>query len=178
MAKMDKKTEKPIDYSKPLKNNKHERFSQEYVVDLNATDSYQTAYPKASRKTAEANGCTLLRNAKNAKIVGRIAHLQAKLSEASGVTAEMLMAEWKKIGFANIKGVVRGSNEIKDISKLPDDVKASISSISTTKNTTKVTMHSKETALENMGKHIGFYERDNEQKKENLADFLKAFKGE
>ena len=40
----------------------------------------------------------------------------------------------------------------------------------------KLTFHSKETALENMGKHIGFYEADNEQRKDNLADFLRAFK--
>lgn len=31
-------------------------------------------------------------------------------------------------------------------------------------------------ALENLGKHIGFYGKDNEQKQTNLADFLKAMK--
>jgi len=33
-------------------------------------------------------------------------------------------------------------------------------------------------ALENLGKHIGYYEKDNAQKKDNLADFLKALKDE
>lgn len=31
-------------------------------------------------------------------------------------------------------------------------------------------------ALENLGKHTGFYGKDNEQKQTNLADFLKAMK--
>lgn len=31
-------------------------------------------------------------------------------------------------------------------------------------------------AYENLGQHVGFYEKDNSQKKENLAEFLKAMK--
>lgn len=42
----------------------------------------------------------------------------------------------------------------------------------------KLTNKNKISALENLGKHMGYYEKDNEQKKDNLADFLKAFRNE
>lgn len=170
----NKVSNRPIlttDYSKPLKNDKYERFCQQYIIDNNATQAAIRA--KYSEKTANAKGPALLVIVCISK---RIKYLQAELSKASGVTAEMLMEEWRKIGFGNIKNAVRVGNIIRDVSQLPDEVAASISSVSTTKTGVKITMHSKETALENMGKMIGAYEKDNSQKKENLADFLKAMK--
>ena len=44
------------------------------------------------------------------------------------------------------------------------------------KATKTLTNKNKISALENLGKHVGYYEKDNQQKKDNLADFLKAFK--
>lgn len=155
-----------VDYSKPLKNTRHERFSQEYHKSLNAAISYGIAYPKASKATAETNGPALLRNT---QVKDRVDYLQSQLSAMCGVDAERLMEEWKKLGFANIQDVTGPDNRIKDISKLSRDIAASISSISTTTKkggdkTVKITSCSKETALENMGKMIGAYSKDNEQR--------------
>ncbi len=154
-----------IDYSKPLKNTHHERFSQEYHKSLNATDAYKIAYPKSSQKAAEANGIRLIGTD---RVRGRIEYLQSLLSDTCGVTAKRLMEEWKKIGFANIKNCVKVDNTISDISKLPDEVSAAIDSISTSRNahgrTVKLTFHSKTKALEDMGKMIGAYGKDNEQR--------------
>ena len=148
------------DYSKPLKNSGHERFAQEYIVKSNnATQSYKIAYPNCSIKTAEQNGHQLL---KNTKIKGRIRRLQDELSEVCGVTKKMLMAELKKIGFANIKSCLGLGGKIKDVSQLPEEVTAAIESLSITKTGTKVTFHPKLKAIEDMGKHIGFFEKDNE----------------
>lgn len=171
MAK--KKTTEEIDYSKPLKNDKYEAFCQQYIVDNNgAQAAIRAGY---SKKTANSKGSQLLTIV---SIKGRIRYLQGELAKDCGVTAQMLMAEWKKIGFANLKSIIKKGNKIRDISQLPDDVAAGISSISTSKTGVKVTMHSKETALENMGKGIGFYEKDNLQKQTNLAEFLKAMPSE
>ncbi len=169
------KTKKPkeVDCSKPLKNDKYEAFCQEYMRDSNkAQAAIRAGY---SEKRANSKGVQLWTII---SIRGRIKYLQGELAKDCGVTAERLMEEWKKIGFANLKSVVKIGNKIRDISQLPDDVAAGISSISTSKTSVKVTMHSKETALENMGKGIGFYEKDNKQKQTNLADFLKAMTSE
>ena len=171
----------PIDYSQPLKNNKHERFCQEYVVKLVVADAYKIAYPKASQLTAEQNGSKLL---KNVKVVGRIAHLQAKLSDASGVTAEMLMEELKKIGFSNIDDYLRIDDEGnvlgKDFKAIDPSKLAAIESIKQTINITsnkrgdrdyetrnfQFKLHDKLGAIEKMGKHIGFFGKDNEQRQQ------------
>ncbi|MDP0495695.1 MAG: terminase small subunit [Verrucomicrobiota bacterium JB024] len=66
---------------------KHERFAQEYVVDLNATQAaIRAGY---SDKSAHVTGARLL---KNAKVAARITELQAELSESTKVTAEYVLS--------------------------------------------------------------------------------------
>ncbi len=173
------KTEKTVDYSKPLKNNKHERFCQEYHVSLNATNSYMIAYPKSSAKAADGNGTRLIGVD---RVKGRIAYLQSLLSDTCGVTAQMLMDELKKVGFANIKSFLCKGNEILDVSQLPDNIAAAVDSIQCDirhdngesegyTEKVKIKLHSKLTAIQDMGKMIGAYGKDNEQRQGlTLAD--------
>lgn len=149
---------KEVDYSKPLKNPRYEQFSQAFMATNNETQAAKDA--KYSPKTAYSKGNQLL---KIVEIKGRIKYLQDAIADNCGVTARRLMEEWAKIGFGNIGEIMSGGNTIKDISKLPSNVTAAISSVSISKTqqgkNVKVTFHSKEQALENMGKRIGFYEK-------------------
>ncbi|HDZ37360.1 MAG TPA: terminase small subunit [Marinobacter sp.] len=163
-----KKLDAPVDYSRPLENDKYEAFCQEYMKDSNKTQAaIRAGY---SKNRADSKGAQLWGII---SIQGRVRYLQAQLADDCGVTARRLMEEWKTIGFANAKAIMNAGNTIKDISQLPDDVSAAISSISVSKTkqgkNVKVTMHSKETALENMGKRIGFYEKHHSP----LVDALK-----
>lgn len=133
---MEKNQDKPVDYSKPLKNSKYERFCQEYVVDNNATASAKRA--KYSKKTCHVKGSQLL---EIVSIKKRLVYLQAQLAEATGVTAKMIIDEFKKIAFG-----VAGKN---------------------------LRYSDKNKALDNLGKHIGFYGKDNEQKKDSFSDMIK-----
>ncbi len=153
------KKQETIDYSKPLKNPRYEQFCLAYMATNSETQAAKDA--KYSPKTAYSKGNQLL---KIAEIKGRVKYLQDQIAETCGVTVGMLMEEWKKIGFANIQNVVGVDNKLKPISGMPKEVAAGISSVSVTKAGGKVTMHSKETALEHMGKMIGAYSKDNEQR--------------
>lgn len=156
-------TPQDVDFSKPLKNPRYEQFCQAFMATNNETQAAKDA--KYSPKTAYSKGNQLL---KIVEIKGRIKYLQDGIADACGVTARRLMEEWKKIGFANIKECISSGNTIKDVSRLPDDVAAAIDSISTSKTahgrTVKLTLHSKTKALEDMGKMIGAYIKDNEQR--------------
>lgn len=158
-----KKVDAPVDYSKPLENSKYEMFCQQYSIDSNGKRSAIAA--GYSKKTAEVRASQLLRIL---KVAERVRRLQLEISALCGVDAKRLMEEWKKIGFANMKRIMSGGNAIKDISQLPEEVTAAIESVSVSKTArgknVKVTMHSKVNALENMGKHVGFYRKDNEQR--------------
>ena len=76
-----------------LKNDAHERFCQEYLVDLNATAAYQRAYPKATAKSARTAGPRLL------AIVGisdRVAALQVKRSERVEITQDYVLTRLRE----------------------------------------------------------------------------------
>lgn len=132
---------KLADYSKPLENSGHEQFSQEYTVNNNATDSYRTAYPKASTETAKVNGCKLLTNT---NVACRIIYLQAKLADKTGVSAKMVIQGFMKIAFGALGKQLTNKHKLR--------------------------------ALENLAKHLGFYERDNRQQAMTLVEFLKGLK--
>ena len=160
---------------------KQEQFYQEYSKDFNATQAYKKVY-KCGIKTAEVNGHKLL---SNTKIQALLAAWRKKQAIAAGVTQQMIIDEYKKIGFANIQDYLDAGNSIKDISKLPRDLTAAVESIQSDirhdggdsegyTEKVKVKFYSKLKALEDLGRHLGLFEKDNSQKKDNLADFLKA----
>lgn len=159
-----------VDYSKPLQNERHERFCKEYLIDLNATQAaIRTGY---SKRTAYSQGQRLL---KNVEIKGRIVYLQAKLAIKTGISAEMVVKEFAKIGLANIQDYTGKDNEILDLSTIGRDKAAAIESIHVdirhdggeSKGYTekiRLKLHSKNTALRNLGEHLGIYEKDNKQR--------------
>ncbi len=151
---------------------KRERFCQEYVVDLNATKAYKDVY-KCSDKVANASGPRLLGNV---SIQARIADLQKDLQKATGINAERVINEYAKVAFANIKSVLGEGNVIKDISQLPDEITAAVESIQSDIRhdggdsegytaRVKVKFYSKLNALADLGRHLGIFEKDNEQGK-------------
>lgn len=87
---------------------KQDRFVEEYLIDLNATQAaIRTGY---SEKTAYSQGQRLL---KHVEVATAIAAGQAKLSVKSGVTAERVIAELAKIGFAELADVTDwGTKEV------------------------------------------------------------------
>lgn|GEM_PF-1821716 len=80
---------------------KHERFAQEYLVDLNATQAaIRAGYSAAS---AHVTGCRLLGNT---EIGARIAALRAELEARTGVTIARVLEELAVIAFASATDVV------------------------------------------------------------------------
>jgi len=163
---------------------KQEKFCNEYLIDLNATQAaIRSGY---SKKTANRIGPE---NLSKPVIAVHIADLREKLQEATGITPESVIREIAKVGFSNIKAFLEEGNSITDISELPDDVAAAVESIQSDirhdggdsegyTEKVKLKLHSKLSALNDLGKHLGIFEKDNSQKKESLADFLRAFRDE
>lgn len=145
---------KPVDYSKPLRNAKYERFSQEYSISGNATKAALKA--KYSKKTARTQGSKLLTIV---DIAWRISYLQKQIAAKCEVTADMIALEYKKLAFSNMQDLVDSKGKNIPLEKLPRDVAAAIQSV-TDKG---IKLHSKEKALDSLGRHIGFFEKDNEQ---------------
>lgn len=152
---------------------KQQRFVDEYLVDLNATQAaIRTGY---SAKTAAEQASRLLTNV---KIADAVAARQAAIAGTLGVTQERIVSELAKIAFADIRKAVNwgkspidkaGSEnaspnglgiypvELVPSDKIDDDTAAAVSEVSLTQGGIKIKMHDKKSALVDLGKHLGMF---------------------
>ncbi len=110
-----------------LKNDRHERFCQEYVIDLNATRAYRKVY-KCSKDNARKAGSRLLKKEDVAK---RVKCLLSKANTKTELTAKKVLEAYEEIAFAPKKARVSAKDRLR--------------------------------ALDSLGKHLGIFEKDNEQ---------------
>lgn len=103
---------------------RQERFCQEYVKDLNATQAaIRTGY---SAKTANEQGARLL---SKVSIKNRIAELAKPRAEAAGLTAERVLQEIQRISCCDIGQAFNEDGTLKPLKDMPEDVRRAISSI-------------------------------------------------
>lgn len=165
---------------------KQEKFCQEYLIDLNGTQAaIRAGYSKNSANEQAAQNLAKL------SIINRLNELRKGLSEKVGITQKMVLDELAKIGFSNIKDYMDGHLSMKNLNEVEEDKAAAIGSIKKTVSTfeggetvyTEFKLHDKIKSLELIGKHLGFFEKDNNAKvvvyntevsKEEAAEIAKA----
>ena len=137
---------------------KQERFCEEYLVDLNATQAaIRAGY---SEKTAKDIAC---QNLAKLNIQERIAGLRKEQSERTQITADRVVEELKYIGLANIKNYVdksaKGFVTFKDIDEISEEDARAIEAIKSDYKEGKIEfkMHSKTKALEMLGRHLAMF---------------------
>ena len=151
---------------------KQDRFVEEYLIDLNATQAaIRAGY---SEKTAQEQGSRLLSNVMVAKAIEAA---QKERSERTEITQDMVLQELAKIGFADIRKAVNwGRSPIDTESEhanpnglrmypvelvasetIDDDTAAAISEVSLTQSGIKIKMIDKKAALDSIGKHLGMF---------------------
>lgn len=152
---------------------KQKRFIQEYLVDLNATQAaIRAGY---SERSAKQHADVML---SRPHIAAAVAKAQEKRAERTEITQDMVLRELAKIGFSDIRKVVRWGNttvrkevddegnEIEvpyhgialvDSSEIDDDTAAAIAEVSQGKEGLKVKLYDKARTLVDIGKHIGMF---------------------
>jgi phage terminase small subunit len=151
---------------------KQERFCQEYIIDLNGTQAaIRAGY---SEKTS---GAIAEQNLKKLEIQERVQQLQQKIQERVEITADNVVKELAKIGFMDIGELYDEDGNIKKIGDLSVKAKASISSVKVTEKsygrddnetfekTIEMKLWDKGKALVELGRHLGIFEKDNNQVK-------------
>ena len=147
---------------------KQKRFCQEYVTDLNATQAaIRTGY---SEKTAEVQGSTLLRNPKVKKEIER---LKAKRADKVEIKSEDVLRRLKEYYDADISKFMNLTFD--EVKELPLELRRMISGFKKTISkygiTYEISFIDKMKALEMINRHIGFYEKDNSQRKNEITVF-------
>jgi len=141
-----------------LENNQHERFCQEYLIDLNGTKAAERA--KYSKKTARVQASQLLTKL---NIQQRIGELQAIRSKRLEISQDRVLKELACLGHSNIKKYVKhaaqGFMQFKDIDEISEEDAKAIEAIKVNydKNTIEFKLHSKTKTLEMIGRHLGMF---------------------
>ena len=103
---------------------KQERFVEEYLVDLNATQAaIRTGY---SEKTAAEQASRLLTNV---KIQTAIAAGRQRLADKAGISQERVLKEYARLAFLDIRKAFDEDGNLKPIHELDDDTAAAIAGL-------------------------------------------------
>lgn len=160
-------------------NDKQIRFCEEYLIDLNATQAaIRAGY---SRKTASSQGERLLRNVEVQKYIQeRQKDLQKKVS----VTQQMVVEQFRKIAFSDIRKFYNQDGSLKKITELDEDSAAAIAGVevdelwegfgeqrSQVGITKKIKRWDPTKALDSLARHLGMF---NDKITLNADDELKA----
>ena len=139
---------------------KQQRFVEEYMADLNATQAAVRA--GYSPKTAAEQGSRLLTNVNVSDAVSR---MTAEQSRRTGVTADRIIREMAKIAFANIADVANLDEATARGGAAEEDT-AAVQSVKVKRIQTdggeiverEVKLHDKVRALTELGKHVGLFD--------------------
>lgn len=164
---------------------KQKRFCEEYMIDLNATQAaLRAGYCK--RSVNNIGPANLLK----VGIRNEIQKLKDERSVRTQIKADSVLKELAKIGFSDIKNYLNIENDevyFRNLNEVPGDLTAAVEAVKVMKRTIKgkkkddndveiqaiqFKLHSKLNALEQLGKHLGIYQKDNEQKAQTIFDIL------
>lgn len=138
---------------------KQERFVQEYLVDLNATQAAIRAGYKS--KNADKMASQLLGKT---RVSEAIQERMKKREQRTEITQDMVLRQLSKIAFADIKNTVewdRSGIRLRDSDEVDGTILAAISETEVKGVVTKeVKLNDRMKALELIGKHLGMF-KDN-----------------
>jgi phage terminase small subunit len=138
---------------------KQTRFIEEFLLDLNATAAaIRAGY---SKRTAKQKAWKLR---ETPEIKAAIATAIEARSERTEITADQVLEELAKIGFANSGDFFEWGPDgirVKPQADLTPEQQAAVAEVSETKTkeggTVKVKLHDKVAALDKIGRHLGMF---------------------
>lgn len=154
---------------------KEARFVEEYLIDLNATQAaIRAGYSKdAARNIAYE---TLSRE----RVKTAVEAAMAERSKRTGVTADRVIRELARIAFANMRDFADwgpGGVFLKESATLAHDEGACVQELSESRSekgsNVRFKLYDKRPALEMLARHLGLFEKDNDQKAINVIEQAK-----
>ncbi len=152
---------------------KQKRFADEYLIEPNGSRAYKIAYGVKSDEVAAAGASRTL---KLVKVAAYIAARQRKLQSSLEITQERVLKEAARIAFADLRKLFDEDGNLKPIKDLDDDTAAALAGLDIEalyegkgKNAVRIgdirkfKLWNKGEALEKLFKHLGLYEKDNDQ---------------
>lgn len=153
---------------------KQQRFVDEYLIDLNATQAaIRAGYSEKTARSISNENLT------KPDIQAAIEKGMQARSGRVEITQDMVLRELAKIGFSDIRKVVRwGETQVRmidgeddgpedmvpyhglaliDSTEIDDNIAGAIAEVSQTRDGLKVKLHDKKGALVDIGRHLGMF---------------------
>lgn len=165
---------------------KQERFCQEYLIDLNATQAaIRSGY---SKHTAQEIGT---QNLSKLLIQQRLIELNKSRLEATGISQKRVLEEYAKIAFFDIREIFDVDGGLVNVKQIDNNSAGAIASIKSseewgededgnkviTGTIKEVKVFDKIRALQDLGKHLGLFEKDNDQTKPQTTTIVNLGSG-
>lgn len=146
---------------------KQQRFVDEYLIDLNATQAYIRAGYSARGNVAEVNAARLLRNA---QVQAAITEKMKNREKRTEITQDRVLQEYAKIAFFDPRKLFDENGQPKPISELDADTAAVIAGLDVLEEfegsgedrhfvgyTKKYKIADKKGALDSVARHLGMF---------------------
>jgi len=155
---------------------KQEKFCLVYFQCGDASEAYRQVYDCKKMKPATINR-TAHELLKNPKIAARIEELRSAAAEKAVLTESRVLEEAARIGLCDSRKLFNEDGALKAIHELDADVASAIAAVEVEElfenngegrehvgRVKKIKMWDKNSALEQLFKHLGMYEKDNKQR--------------
>lgn len=151
---------------------KQVRFCEEYLIDLNGTRAaIRAGYSKNSAAVIAAE------NLIKPNIQDYLSLRQKELQEQTGITQKRVLEEYAKVAFLDIRKFYTVDGALRSIHDLDDQSAGALAGVEVYEErannddsevigqTKKIKTYDKVKALDSLGRHLGIFEKDNEQAK-------------
>lgn len=158
---------------------KQKKFCEEYIIDFNQTQSaIRAGY---SAKTAYSIGNE---NLKKPDIQAYIKELLSKREERTQITADMVVKEWAKVAFFDIRKIFHKEGGLLNPHDLDDETATVISSIKARdvkvgddiETIKEYRLNDKMKALDMLAKYLGMFEKEKEDNSDTNVNLEIVFK--
>jgi phage terminase small subunit len=152
---------------------KIERFVEEYLVDLNATQAYLRSHPGVTDGTARTESSKLLAKP---DIQDAIALAKKKRSNRTRVTQDRIVRELELLAFSDLSKLASwGSDGVELMSSklLKPSQRRVVSEVSSGQYGPKLKLHSKIRALEVLLEHVKATDGNGNDRPVSFADLIK-----
>lgn len=163
------------------KHARYDRFIEEYLKDLNATQaairagySTKTAREQASRLLAKVN------------IQEKIAELARRRQEDAGIETKRILTENARIALSSITKLFGENGTLKAPREWPDEIASAVSTVEVVEiyqgrgkdrklvgHIKKVKLWDKNSALDRFFRYLGLFERDHKHQSDPIKELLK-----
>jgi phage terminase small subunit len=158
---------------KTNRQDKVERFVEEYLVDLNGTQAYLRSHPGAAENTARTEASRLLAKP---DIQEKIFLAKKARSKRTAVTQDKVVRELARIAFSDMRHFAKWGSRgvgVRRSSSLTTSQARAVSEISETKYGVKLKLHSKVRALEILLEHTKLEAPGKKGEAKSFIDLIK-----